>query len=104
MTAEQQREEAMRPFRAFLCAIIAQAVEDVKRGGACDRSQAAHWLMRSEVARDLLAMLDIDPVRFRSTVARTPWFQRAARTSIQGARVLNPLFSQHERINLTPAF
>jgi hypothetical protein len=94
MTADEHRAEAMRPYRALLCAIIAQAVEDVKYAGVCDRSQAAHWLMHSEVARELFETLDIDAEWFRDMLARTPWFRRASPVlpAIQSARVLNPLF------------
>jgi hypothetical protein len=89
VTAEQKRNDQMRPYHALFSAIIAQAVEDMKRAGSCDRSQAVHWLMHSEVSKGLLDLLDIDPEWFRAQVRKQPWFERAYRE----ARLFNPLLA-----------
>jgi hypothetical protein len=73
MTAAEERSEQMRPYRALFAAIIHQAVDDVKHAGLCDRSQAAHWLMRSEGSRELFEFLDIDPAWIRAELRKQPW-------------------------------
>jgi hypothetical protein len=88
MTAEEQRIERMRPYRALLSAIVLQAVSDVKHAGYFERSKAAHWLLRSEVCSEMLIMLDIDPHWFRARLRTKSWFTRALGPE---ARLFNPL-------------
>ena len=76
----------MRPYRALFCAILHQAVNDVKRGGFVARIQAAHWLMESDEAQSLLLMLDLNADWFRRELARKIWMCKVyANPQIRGS-------------------